>query len=155
MRITAACALTVALVGCAAPARPLAPPEPSVEQVAQLSTGSTRTLSVKPDFIFPKVIYVLLDNGYVVRSASKDLGFVSIYQQWQDQPGLNVFLEGTVVFSPSGKESTEVRISLTRSLLDNRNTSGALYPTVEQYAPPEVYNKLLDVLERGLTSPSR
>ena len=162
----AAFLLAAALGGCVwQPVELRSAPEPSPPEIVQLRSIAGRTLAVKAETVFPRVIYLLMDYGYVVRAADKDLGFLSLYQQWNDasQGDATITLEGTVMFRPAGADRTEVRLLLTSSWQRQRTSGGGgeAYPTVamvsavQQNATPGQYKTLLDILERGLTSPAR
>src|SRR2546425_9418957 len=70
---------------------PLAPvqlrsaPEPSEQEMAQLRNIQSRTIAIRRDAVFPKVLEVLMDGGYVIRSANTDLGLVTFYQQRSEE----------------------------------------------------------------------
>lgn len=146
---------------------PLAPvqlrsaPEPSEQEMAQLRNIQSRTIAIRRDAVFPKVLEVLMDGGYVIRSANTDLGLVTFYQQWMDQAqhNANIAEEGSAVFSSAGPNQTRVRLVISGSWQRLEVTGGGLKSTdsgmiggVLQSASPEEYAKLLDLLERGLRS---
>ena len=146
---------------------PLAPvqlrsaPEPSEQEMAQLRNIQSRTIAIRRDAVFPKVLEVLMDGGYVIRSANTDLGLVTFYQQWMDQTqhNANIAEEGSAVFSSAGPNQTRVRLVISGSWQRLEVTGGGLKSTdsgmiggVLQSASPEEYAKLLDLLERGLRS---
>ena len=146
---------------------PLAPvqlrsaPEPSEQEMAQLRNIQSRTIEIRRDAVFPKVLEVLMDGGYVIRSANTDLGLVTFYQQWMDQTqhNANIAEEGSAVFSSAGPNQTRVRLVISGSWQRLEVTGGGLKSTdsgmiggVLQSASPEEYAKLLNLLERGLRS---
>ena len=67
-------------------------PTPSAQQVAQTRDVQTRVIATPVDAILPRAIEILFDNGYVVRGADGQLGFIAFYQQWTDptQSGANI-----------------------------------------------------------------
>jgi len=146
---------------------PLAPvqlrsaPEPSEQEMAQLRNIQSRTIALRRDAVFPKVLEVLMDGGYVIRSANADLGLVTFYQQWMDQAqhNANIAEEGSAVFSSAGPNQVRVRLVISGSWQRLEVTGGGPKSTdsgmvggVLQSASPEEYAKLLDLLERGLRS---
>jgi hypothetical protein len=166
MKMSVAALLTASLAGCTTlqPVQLRSAPEPSRQEISQLRNVQSRTISTKLDSVFPNVVYVLMDNGYVVRSANKDVGLISFYQQWKDsaQSDANISQEGTAIFSASGPNSTDVRLTLTGGWQRLEISGGgpktidtAMMAGVQQNIPAQEYKKLLDVLEQGLTSPRR
>jgi hypothetical protein len=160
-RMIAACALA----GCAMPPVQIrSAPTPTDAEVAQMRGIQTRVISAPFDSIFPKVVDVLLDNGYVVRSTDSKLGFVAFYQQWTDpeQYDAIIALEGDALFEPDGPASTRVRVALTGGSQRLEITGGGRHSTdtgmvgkAEQSAAIDEYRKLLDALESGLASARR
>ncbi len=146
---------------------PLAPvqlrsaPEPSEQEMAQLRNIQSRTIAIRRDAVFPKVLEVFMDGGYVIRSANTDLGLVTFYQQWMDQAqhNANIAEEGSAVFSSTGPNQTRVRLVISGSWQrlevtgsGPKSTDSGMIGGVLQSASPEEYAKLLNLLERGLRS---
>ena len=144
-----------------APVEVRSAPEPTREQVLALRASQTRVLSLPFDRVFPKVIDVLLDSGYVVLFADKDLGVVSFHQQWNDasQHTANITQEGTAVFRSSGGDSTEVRLFLTGGWQRLEPAGGvgdtAMISGVQQSVSDREYARVLNIIEQGLLRASR
>ena len=135
-------------------------PTPTPEQVAQVRAIQTRVIATPIESVFPKVIDVLMDNDYVVRSADAKLGLVVFYQQWTDttQNSANLTQEGTALFKPVGASSTQVRVMLTGGWQQlavtgggPRSPSSSMVGAVQSGAADE-YKKVLDVLQNGLAA---
>ena len=149
--------------GCAplAPVQLRSAPEPSEQEMAQLRNIQSRTIAIRRDAVFPRVLEVLMDGGYVIRSANTDLGLVTFYQQWMDQTqhNANIAEEGSAIFSSAGPNQTRVRLVISGSWQRLEVTGGGfkspdsgMIGGVSQSASPEEYAKLMDLLERGLRS---
>jgi len=149
--------------GCAplAPVQLRSAPEPSEQEMAQLRNIQSRTIAIRRDAVFPKVLEILMDGGYVIRSANTDLGLVTFYQQWMDQTqhNANIAEEGSAIFSSAGPNQTRVRLVISGSWQRLEVTGGGfkspdsgMIGGVLQSASPEEYAKLMDLLERGLRS---
>lgn len=98
--------------GCMAPPAMSLAPVPNQAQAEGAAASQSRVLPLPRRDVFPKVIGVIMDLGYQVRSANADLGQVSIHQAWYDEtqaarPELS--LEATLLFHEAG-EGTRVRI---------------------------------------------
>ncbi len=163
MKTLAATLAVLGFSGCVplAPVQLRSAPEPSEQEMAQLRNIQSRTIAIRRDAVFPKVLEVLMDGGYVIRSANTDLGLVTFYQQWMDQTqhNANIAEEGSAIFSSAGQNQTRVRLVISGSWQRLEVTGGGLKSTdsgmvggVLQSASPEEYAKLLDLLERGLRS---
>src|SRR6185369_12027874 len=147
-----------ALLGCtvADPVQVRSAPQSTSQELATYRDLRTRVIATPLSVVFPKVIDVLMDNGYLVRSANETLGIVSFYQQWQDanQSGASISQEGSVVFRSAGPSSTEVRLLLTGSWQRVEASGGgvkdfrtnATVGGVQQNADPQEYRKVLDLL---------
>jgi len=129
--------------------------------MAQLRNIQSRTIAIRRDAVFPRVLEVLMDGGYVIRSANTDLGLVTFYQQWMDQTqhNANIAEEGSAIFSSAGPNQTRVRLVISGSWQRLEVTGGGfkspdsgMIGGVLQSASPEEYAKLMDLLERGLRS---
>lgn len=119
----------------------------------------SRTLNIESNDVFPRVLTVLLNGGYIIRSANKELGYVSFYQQWNDasQSGANITQEGTAIFSNAGPHQTSVRVAVTGGWQRLQATGGGPKSTdfgmvggVQLSATPDEYKGLLDLIEAGL-----
>ena len=163
MKTLAATLAVLGFSGCVplAPVQLRSAPEPSEQEMAQLRNIQSRTIAIRRDAVFPRVLEILMDGGYVIRSANTDLGLVTFYQQWMDQAqhNANIAEEGSAVFSSAGPNQTRVRLVISGSWQRLEVTGGGLKSTdsgmiggVLQSASPEEYAKLLDLLERGLRS---
>jgi hypothetical protein len=150
------------LAGCVAPPVQLrSAPAPTAEQIAQTRALQTRVIATPVTAVLPAAIEVLFDNGYVVRAADAQLGFLAFYQQWTDPApsGANITEEGSILFKPAGPQSTEIRVMLTGGWQRLETTGGGPHSTdygmvggVQQIAGTDEYKKLLDLLEAGLSS---
>jgi hypothetical protein len=136
-------------------------PTPSAQQVAQTRDVQTRVIATPVDAILPRAIEILFDNGYVVRGADGQLGFIAFYQQWTDptQSGANISEEGSILFKSTGSKSTQIRVMLTGGWQRYQATGGGMHSTdygmvggVQQVAGADEYKKLLDLLEAGLAA---
>lgn len=101
--------------GCLPPPAVALAPVPNQAQAEATAAGQSRVLPLPRREVFPRVLGVLMDLGYQVRSANADLGQVSIYQAWYDEtqaarPELS--LEATLLFQEEGA-GTRVRILAT------------------------------------------
>jgi hypothetical protein len=154
-------ALVVLLGGCAVNTDVTvhSAPVPTAQQAQQIRSVQSRVIAVPYDAVFPKVLDVLMDGGFLVRSVNERMGFVYIYQQWTDAEQLEADLieEGSILFQPAGQGTTLVRVVLTGGWQRLQVTGGGPRSTdtgmvggVQAGAPPEEYRKLLDLLESGL-----
>ncbi|MGZ3699883.1 MAG: hypothetical protein ACXVCH_17455 [Bdellovibrionota bacterium] len=159
--------MSCALLGCTVvtPVQVRSAPQSTGQQLATVRALRTRVIATPLSAVFPKVLDVLMDSGYLVRSANETLGIISFYQQWQDtdQSGASISEEGTAVFRSAGPSSTEVRLILTGGWQRVESSGGgvrnfstsALVGGVQQHADPREYKKVLDLLEKGLSSTSQ
>jgi hypothetical protein len=153
-----------ALGGCVAPPVQLrSAPIPNAQQVAQTRDVQTRVIATPVNAVFPRALEILFDNGYVVRAADGQLGFIAFYQQWTDptQSSANISEEGSILFKAAGSKSTQMRVMLTGGWQRLEATGGGTHSTdygmvggVQQVAGADEYKKLLDLLEAGLASSS-
>jgi hypothetical protein len=150
---------TVAITGCVMPPVQIrSAPAPLKQDLAKVIAIQSRILNIETDAVFPRVLTLLLNGGYVIRSANKELGYVSFYQQWNDasQNGANITQEGSAVFSNVGPHQTSVRIVVTGGWQRLEPTGGGKSPDfgmvggVQMSATPEEYKGLLDLIEAGL-----
>lgn len=125
----------------------------------QIRALQTRVIPAPLDSIFPRVIEVLMDNDYIVRSVDAQAGFVSFYQQWTDaaQAAANISEEGSALFTSAGPGQTQVRVTLTGGWQRLEITGGGTHSTdsgmvggVQQSTGAEEYRKILDALQNGL-----
>ncbi len=154
--------LLVALSGCALPPVQIrSAPSPSKDALARQIEIQSRDVAIDADKVFPQVLTVLLNAGYVVRSANRDLGQISFYQQWNDasQGNANIVQEGTAIFSKAGPKKTRMRVVLTGGWQRLEATGGGPKSTdygmvggVTIGVPAEEYKRVLDLLESGLQS---
>ncbi len=156
-----AVAMLLLLSACAQlpPVQLRSAPTPSAADIAQLRAAQSRTLPVRRDTVFPKLLDVLIDNGYLIRSVSPEAGLVSFSQQWNDptQYDANITHEGTVLFEPVDASHTSVRVALSGSWQrlevsggGPRSTDTTMMSGVSQRTSVEEYQKLLDLIEHGL-----
>lgn len=143
------------LSGCTVPVVRIAPP-PTTQQLALDRQVQLRVIAIPVENVFPKVLDVLMDNGFIVRSANERIGFVSFYQQWKDtsQHNANITLEGSIIFNPVGPNSTQARLLLTGSWQLNLYGSGdsvsSMVGSVQQSIPAKEYAIVLDAIDHGL-----
>jgi hypothetical protein len=153
------------LTNCQNPVQIQAAPNPTHEEVALRRDSQSRVLPIARTSVFPKVVDLLLDNGYLVRSVNYDLGVLSFYHQWPnpERGGYILQQEGTMVIAAEGPGSTRVRLAMsgrweyTGANIDNYmllNAAGA-QTWVKQNTDASEYKKLLDILEKGLVSDGR
>lgn len=161
MRVFPAVLALCALAGCMVQPVIRSAPTPTAQQIAQTRDVQTRVIATPVEAVFPAVIEILFDNGYVVRGADAQLGFIAFYQQWTDpgQSGANISEEGSILFKAAGPKSTQVRVMLTGGWQRLQATGGGVHSTdygmvggVQQVAGTDEYKRLLDLLETGLTS---
>jgi hypothetical protein len=161
MKMAMSAAALLAMVGCVPlpPVQPRLAPEPTPQEITSTRATQTRVLAVGREAVFPRIVELLMDNGFSVRSANESLGIVSFYQQWVDggQSGAIISQEGTLLFKGTAPGHTEVRALLTQSWQRLEVTGGGKNVTthgmvggVQQNAEPAEYKKLLDLLEKGL-----
>jgi hypothetical protein len=151
-----------ALCGCGTPPVQLrSAPSPTAQQIAQAREVQTRVVAAPINALLPQAIEILFDNGYVVRAADGQLGFIAFYQQWSDptQSDANISEEGSILFKAVGPQSTQIRVMLTGGWQRLQATGGGAHTTdygmvggVQQVAGTGEYKKLLDLLETGLAS---
>jgi hypothetical protein len=156
--------IAICMTAACAPPPPVvhSAPTPTPEQLMQVRAAQTRVIPTPIDSVFPKVIDVLMDNDYVVRSADAKLGFISFYQKWTDttQKGANITLEGSALFKRATPGSTQVRVMLTGGWQQLQVTGGGkngVSSMVGAVADTRAddYTKLLDLLQGGLAAPPR
>jgi hypothetical protein len=95
------------------PTVPLAP-LPSPAQVQAQTEAKTRTLPMAKAQVFPKVLEVLMDMGFHIRSANASLGQVNIFQAWEDprySADPHFSMEATLLFLDAGPGATRVRMA--------------------------------------------
>jgi len=159
-RLAVCLLLAGVLPGCVIPppVQVRSAPAPTPEEITRIRALQTRLISAPIDSIFPRVIEILMDNDYVVRSVDAKAGFVSFYQQWSDpsQAAANISQEGSILFTPAGKQ-TQVRVILTGGWQrleitggGPRSTDSGMVGGVQQSAADEEYRKILDTLQKGL-----
>lgn len=149
--------LFICLLGGCASVQIRSAPLPTTAEAEQNRTVQTRLLKVPFETVFPKVIGVLLDDGYIVSSANERLGLVSFSQQWldKDQHNANIRQEGTLFFERAGADATSVRVLMSGSWQvvsrgGGYSASSAMVGRVAQSSGEEQYKVLLDVVEKGL-----
>lgn len=149
-------ALTITVLsGCAVPVVRTAPP-PTTQQIALDRQVQLRVIAVPVESVFPKVLDVLMDNGFIVRSVNEKAGFVSFYQQWSDktQGNANITLEGSLLFKSAGPNSTQARVLLTGSWqvvsLGYGDSANSMVGRVQQSTPAKEYAAVLDAIDHGL-----
>jgi hypothetical protein len=154
--------ITCALSGCLTlpPVQLHSAPAPTAQEIKQIHEMQSRVLALGSETVFPRVLDVLMDNGYVVRSVDSKIGFVAFYQQWADfqQGGAIIALEGCAIFEAQGPASTRVRVSLTGGSQRLEMTSAGRSPDygmvghAQQSASAAEYKRMLDSLEAGLSA---
>lgn len=155
--------LTCALSACAAlpPVQIHSAPVPPAQEIAQIQEMQSRLLAIGSEVVFPRVLDVLMDNGYVIRSVDSKIGFVAFFQQWADpkQFGAIIALDGSAIFEPQGPASTRVRVILSGGSQRLQATGGGAHSTdygmvgqAQQTADALGYKRLLDTTETGLSA---
>jgi hypothetical protein len=149
-------ALAIAVLsGCAVPVVRTAPP-PTAQQLALNRQIQLRVIAIPIEKVFPKVLDVLMDNGFIVRSVNERTGFVSFYQQWSDesQRNANITLEGSLLFRSVGPNSTQARVLLTGSWqvvsVGGGDSASSMVGRVQQNTPAKEYAMVLDAIDHGL-----
>lgn len=155
MRRSAALFSIFVLAGCLQPPRIETAPMADPVDTARIGESHSRVLPISRSAVFPKVLDLLLDQGFQVLSVDEPLGLVSFHQQWVDRTQDTkpiLILEGTLVFREAAPGATKVRVEMSgRSETLVAGKGGAvLIPSVMQKVDGAEYRKLLDLLERGL-----
>jgi len=142
--------------GCVPPpAVSLAPVRSQAQAEAAIASRS-RVLPLPRREVFPKVLGVIMDLGYQVRSANADLGQVSIYQAWYDEtqaarPELQ--LEATLLFQEEGG-GTRVRILPAGRIVSQGKHQVSLMTGALPDQDAATCRRFLDLLEARLCPPS-
>jgi hypothetical protein len=149
-------ALAIAVLsGCALPEVRTAP-LPTTQQLALNRQVQSRVIAIPVEGVFPKVLDVLMDNGFIIRSINEKAGFVSFYQQWVDksQRYANITIEGSLLFTSAGPNSTLARVLLTGSWqiasYGGVDSATSMVRGVQQSTSGREYAMVLDVIDRGL-----
>jgi hypothetical protein len=131
----------------------------TLNEQEQLRDLQTRTLPMPLEVIFPKVLAIMIDQGYLLHSIDKLNGMITFSQQWREtgpQPA-NITIRGTIFLSALEPAKTRLRVMLTgnsRALRTGVTCNGQAYDTglgsVQQHADPAVYREFLDFLEMEL-----
>jgi hypothetical protein len=160
--------LSISLLGCMLP-----PPQPPLTQL-QLRQIQTRTYASRsPIEAMRAVINALQDEGFIVKNADKDLGFVQATREsdldpdrtggmflggfgagnrggfgaWNDQPRFDkasiVDCSGNVTVN---ENKTQVRLIFQRKVLNNLGGIGS----VEQMLDPEFYQMIFSKIDKSL-----
>ena len=154
--IRAGSALGLALgLGCAPPPPFTVPPPAGQAGPGAMDVVQSRTLPIAPDQVFPRVLGVLLDMGYQIRSADRELMFVNIHRTWFDEtlvarPELS--MGATLLFEAAGPGTTRVRILPTGrwSLVNSVEGGRATVTLAEPSLDPRESQRFLDQLARRL-----
>ena len=162
-----AAATASALAACVQPTPVTlrAAPTPTPDEVAQIRSAQTRSIQVPIESVFPKVLNVLMDNGYIIRSVDSRTGFVAFYQRWTDSAQHNaiISMEGSAVFTSTGPNTTQIRVALTGGSQLFQVTelgtpkSGPGYGMAggaQQSADAYEIVRVLDLLQKGLQQPA-
>ncbi len=149
-------ALGLALgLGCAPPPPFTVPPPAGQAGPGAPEVVQSRTLPIAPDQVFPRVLGVLLDMGYQIRSANRELMFVNIHRTWFDEtlvgrPELS--MGATLLFEAAGPGTTRVRILPTGrwSRVNSVEGGSATVTLAEPSLDPKESQRFLDQLARRL-----
>ncbi|MFN8012341.1 MAG: hypothetical protein U0P81_13310 [Holophagaceae bacterium] len=154
MKSPALSLLLLFLLGCVPMPRIESAPRGAVMDAGHMRETHSRVLAVPRSAVFPRVLDLLLDQGYQVRSANEPLGFVAFHQQWVDRRQATkpiLSLEGTLLFREEGTSRTRVRVEMTgRWEVMSIGETPSMVSEVVQTVDPQEYRKVLDFLEQGL-----
>ena len=131
-------------------------PLPTPAEVKNNLNFQTRLIKVPFESIFPKAIVVLMDNGFIIRSADKEFGIISYCQQWVDkeQRDTNFSQEGTIFFEKAGADTTRIRVIMTGSwqirTIGGKHSADSMVGELVPSPGAEQYKAMLDALEKGL-----
>jgi hypothetical protein len=152
--------LLAACVGCQGPVAVvgIAPVPPQAGQEAA-RTLQSRVLPIPVEKVFPQVLGVLMDLGYQVRSANRELGLINIYQSWREeawsaQPTIS--LEASLLFQAEGPGATRVRMAATGGwnvLAVGRHAQGNV-TGIQPALDPAECRRFLELLEQRLCQPA-
>ncbi len=128
-----------------------------------LSAGPplTRTLAIPRVQVFPKVVEVLMNMGYQVRSASADLGLVNLSRTWYDEtlaarPALS--MEATLLFQADGQGGTRLFMLPTGHWsvvsVGGKDSASATVTTAQPALDVRDVQPFLDELAKRLAAPS-
>jgi len=156
MKFTLGIVVLIGMVGCEAPLQITSAPEPSYQELATSRAIQSREITVSSDLIMPKILEILYDAGYLVRSANSELGLVSFCQQRYDRQQIkSITMEGSAIFKSGGPNSTKVRVILSGNW-EGTSIGGGMKSTVissiggVQEVEQDEYKKLLDLFETKL-----
>ena len=121
----------------------------------------TRTMALPRGQVFPKVVEVLMDMGYQVRSASADLGLVNLSRTWYDEtlaarPELS--MEATLLFQADGQGGTRLLMLPTGHWsvvsVGGKDSASATVRRAQPALDARDVQPFLDELARRLAAPS-
>ena len=146
----------VVLTGCL-PTRTTFHPVPLAApgDLTPVRGSQSRVLAIPLTEVFPKVLEVLLDQGYQVRSANARLGLISFFRQWSDtrlKTNPTYTQEGTLLLQAAGPGATRVRLGITARSEENIGEHLVHVSGVQANPTDEDYRLLLDLLEHGMIS---
>ena len=141
-------------IGCQPPALNVGlAPVPPPAQIEATREAQSRVLPIPIATVFPRVVGVLLDLGYQVRFANRDLGQVNIFKTWQDGTWSDTprySMEATLFFQPEGPGATRVRAAATGRREQVLGESYSLSVSEPQALAPDQCQRLLEILEQRL-----
>lgn len=154
-------ALGLALaLGCTPPDFSL-PTNPGSGGGPSVGPPLVRALDLPRRQVFPKVVEVLLDMGYQVRSANADLGLVNLSRTWYDEtlvahPAMS--MEATLLFQPDGHGGTRLLMLPTGhwSVISwgGKDSASATVTRAQPALEARAVQPFLDELARRLAMPS-
>jgi hypothetical protein len=157
--------MTWLLLGCS-PTKPVQlhpAPDFSAERMAQIRAAQIRVQPMAMGSLIPRVLDILMDNGYLVWATNARLGTVSFSQQWQDpnQDNAKITMYGSLLFTVLGPDSTRIRLVLAGGAhrmeltgLGKDYRAFGQVSTAQQIADIDEHKKLLDLLEKALCKAS-
>lgn len=147
------------LSACGTPVTPKFAP-PAASQPAASGLESSRVIAVPYDSVFPRILDVLLDRGFLIRSANAELGLVSFYQQWVDngQLGATITTEGTILLHRTAAGTTQIKLAITgnwqmdSSSIGKYGMQSSTVGGATQTTGNDQYRQMLDLIEQGLSA---
>ncbi len=147
-------------LGCTPPDFSL-PTTPGSGGERSIGSPLVRNLALPRSQVFPKVVEVLLDMGYQVRSANADLGLVNLSRTWYDEtlaahPAMS--MEATLLFQLDGRGGTRLLMLPTGHWsvvsIGGKESASATVTRAQPALEDRAVQPFLDELARRLVAPS-